>query len=137
MTPFTPEFRAWLEQERTWGSLATREITRRRRAADGEMHGLERFTVRMGLVQLTGSIAAWADGLRAGLHKRGFEDAAARFASSPPFAGEVADADFQRLQDYVVARVELLGELLAETPPAPQPGDRGGPRPSGDPPGSS
>jgi hypothetical protein len=121
--PFTPEFRAWLEQELTWGSRAIREISRQRGAADEGLHGLERFTVRMGLVELTGSIAAWAHGLQAGLLKVGAEQAAARFAMSPPFAGEIAGDDYGRLEDYVASRVELLGELLADTPPASQPPD--------------
>lgn len=119
MRPFAPEFRAWLEQERGWGSEAIQEISRRRRAAAGERHGLERFTVRMGLVELTGSIAAWAGGLHAGLIKAGAGEAAASFAFSPPFASEVEDADFDRLRDYVAIRVELLAGLLAGKPPAP------------------
>ena len=120
MKPFTPAFRAWLEQERSWGSQAIREISRQREAADGRLRGLERFTVRMSLVELTGLIAAWANGLQAGLIKVGAGDGARPFAVSPPFAEEVTEADYDHLKDYLAVRVEILTELLADAPPAPR-----------------
>jgi len=121
--PFPPEFRAWIEQERAWGRRAIEEISRRRRLAEAGRHGLERFTGRMGLVELTGSIATWTNGLRAGLLKEGGEVAAEGFASNPPFATEAAGADYDRLCDYVARRVELLGELLDGTTAVPPPAD--------------
>ena len=117
MNPFTPAFRAWLEQERSWGLRAIREISHQREAADAGLHGLGRFTLRMRLVELTGSVAAWADGLQAGLIKVGAEDGATAFAISPPFAEEASEGDYERLGDYLAIRVELLAELLAEGPP--------------------
>lgn len=121
--PFSPDFRAWIEQERRWGRRAIEEISRRRRLAEGGRHGLERFTGRMGLVELTGSIAAWTNGLRAGLLKEGREDAAEGFVSNPPFATEAEGADFELLGDYVARRVELLGELLDGTSAVPPTAD--------------
>jgi len=99
------------------------EISRRRRQAEGGRHGLDRFRGRMGLVELTGSIAAWTNGLRAGLLKEDRHDAAEGFASNPPFATEAAGADYDRLRDYVLRRVDLLGELLDATAAVPPTGD--------------
>jgi hypothetical protein len=113
--PLTPQFRAWLERERAWGRHAVHAITRQRLQLLEETHGLARFTQRMALVNLTGSIAAWANGLRDGLNKVGHADAAALFGIDPPFAAtDPSTDDCDRLAEYVEARMAALGELLAE-----------------------
>jgi hypothetical protein len=111
--PLTPQFRAWLEHERAWGRQAVNAITRQRRLLLAETHGLERFTVRMALVNLTGSVARWANGLRDGLDKEGDPETAALFAIGPPFAATDPTAeDCDRLGEYVEARITALQELL-------------------------
>ena len=116
--PLTPQFRAWLEQERVWGRHADHAITRQRRLLLAETHGLERFRLRMALVDLTGSVARWANGLREGLNKMGHADTAALFAISPPFAAaDPTTDDCDQLARYVEARMEALDDLLAEDAP--------------------
>jgi hypothetical protein len=94
---------------------AVRAIIRQRRRLPSDTHGLERFTVRMALVNLTGSVATWAHGLHHGLSRAGQAAAAAAFAQSPPFAAaEPTTADYDRLSEYVEARMTVLRDLLAE-----------------------
>lgn len=116
--PLTPQFRAWLEHEHDWGRHAVHAITRQRRLLLAETHGLERFTLRMALVNLTGSVARWANGLDDGLEKVGHPETAALFATSPPFAaGDPTTDDCDRLANYVEARMKALRDLLAEDAP--------------------
>ncbi len=90
-------------------------IARQRRLLLAESHGLERFTLRMALVNLTGSVARWASGLRDGLEKVGHAETAALFALSPPFAAaDPTTEDCERLAEYVEARMKALNDLLAE-----------------------
>lgn len=108
----------WLEHEYTWGRQAVHAITRQRRQLLAETHGLERFTLRMALVNLTGSVAQWANGVGDGLNKVGHVEAAALFAVSPPFAAtDPTTDDCDQLADYVEARVKALHDLLAEDAP--------------------
>jgi len=80
-----------------------------------ETHGLERFKLRMALVELTGSVARWANGLYDGLNKVGRGESAALFAAAPPFAGaDPTTEDCDQLRQYVQARMRALDELLAE-----------------------
>lgn len=117
MTVSNPEVRRWLEQERDWGLRARAMLARRRPQNAREVHGLDRFALRMGLVELTGSVAAWANGLHSGLLKWEEPEAAARFAVGPPFAAtEPGQADYDRLTDYLQERIELLRRLLAGEP---------------------
>ena len=68
----------------------------------------------MALVNLTGSVASWADGLQEGLARTGSTDAAAVFALGPPFAAtEPTTGDCDRLAQYVEARMTVLQDLLA------------------------
>ncbi len=113
--PLTPQFRAWLEQECDWGGLAVRAITRQRRPLLADPHGLDRFTVRMALVNLTGSVARWANGLGDGLSKVGHIETAGLFAIGPPFAAaDPTTEDCDQLAGYVQTRVQALRDLLAE-----------------------
>jgi hypothetical protein len=87
---------------------------RQRRLLLEETHGLERFTIRMALVDLTGSVARWGNGLRDGLNKVGHTETAALFAIVPPFAATDPTADdCDRLGEYVEDRLKVLGDLLA------------------------
>jgi len=113
--PLTPEFRAWLEQERDWGRNAVHAITRQRRLLLAETHGLDRFRVRMALVNLTGSVARWAHGLNHGLNKVGHTETAGLFAIDPPFAAaDPSTDDCDQLAEYVQAHMNALHDLLAE-----------------------
>jgi len=113
--PLTPQFRAWLEQERAWGRQAVHAIRRQRRLLLAETHGLERFTLRMALVSLTVSVARWANNLGDGLTKAGLAEPAAQFAISPPFAAtDPTTDDCDELAEYVEARMKALDDLLAE-----------------------
>ncbi len=114
-SPLTPQFRAWLEREHDWGRQALDAITRQRRLLLAEAHGLERFTLRMALVNLTGSVVRWANGLGNGLDKVGRAETAALFAISPPFAGaDPTTDDCDQLARYVEAGMKALRDLLAE-----------------------
>jgi hypothetical protein len=111
----TPELRAWLERERAWGVLALRAIARRGGQLHADGRGLERFSARMALVELTGSVAKWAHGLHDGLDRSGPPEAAAPFAIAPPFAAtDPTSGDCERLGQYVAARLEVLRGVLAE-----------------------
>lgn len=113
--PLTPQFRAWLENEHAWGEQAVHAITRQRRLLFAETHGLERFTLRMTLVDLTGSVARWGNGLHDGLNKVGHAETAALFAMSPPFAAaDPTTDDCDQLAAYVEARMKAVHDLLAE-----------------------
>ncbi len=115
MLPLTPQFRAWLEHEHAWGRQAVYAIARQRPLLLAETHGLERFTLRMTLVNLTGSVARWANGLSDGLNKVGHTETAAQFAVSPPFAAtDPTTNDCDALTEYVEARMKALHDLLAE-----------------------
>jgi hypothetical protein len=112
--PITPQFRAWVERERAWGREAARAIARQRRLLLAETHGLEQFTKRMALVNLTGSVARWGNGLSAGFKNVGHTETAAVFAISPPFAATVPTSDdTDHLGEYVEARIKVLGDFLA------------------------
>jgi hypothetical protein len=112
----TPELRAWLERERVWGARALRAIARRGGQFHADGHGLERFSARMALIELTGSVAKWAHGLHDGLDRSGHPEAAAPFAVAPPFvATDPTSGDCERLGEYVEARLEVLRDLLAES----------------------
>ena len=88
---------------------------RQRRPLLADPHGLDRFTVRMALVNLTGSVARWANGLGDGLGKVGHTETAALFAIRPPFAAaDPTTEDCDELAEYVQARVKALHDLLAE-----------------------
>jgi len=113
--PLTPQFRAWLEREHAWGRQAVHATTRQRRLLLAESHGLERFTRRMAVVNLTGSVARWAHGVGDGLNKVGHTETAALFAVSPPFAAADPSAeDCDRLAEYVETRLGAVDDLLAE-----------------------
>ncbi|HWW90397.1 MAG TPA: hypothetical protein VNY35_06410 [Solirubrobacteraceae bacterium] len=72
----------------------------------------------MALVNLTGSVARWANGLGDGLSKVCHAETAALFAIHPPFAAADPNADdCDQLADYVEARMEALRDLLAEDAP--------------------
>jgi hypothetical protein len=110
----TPAFITWLEHQRRRGSVALAKIADQRRLLLGEAHGLERFAIRMALVNLTGLVAGWARGVHEGLSEAGHEQAAAAFALSPPFAeSDPTTEDCERLGEYVEERVKLLEDLLA------------------------
>jgi hypothetical protein len=97
-----------------WGSQAVRAIATQRRRLSDHTHGLERFALRMALVDLAGSVARWAIGLHDGLSKAGHVEAAAVFALGPPFpATDPTTDDCDQLGEYVEARMEELQELLA------------------------
>jgi hypothetical protein len=72
----------------------------------------------MALVNLTGSVARWANGLGAGLNKVGHAETAALFAVNPPFAaGDPTTDDCDQLAEYVETRMEALHDLLAKDAP--------------------
>jgi hypothetical protein len=111
--PLDPDFRAWVEAERAWGARAVAAIDRRSRQPSGAS-GLERFAARMAMVELTGSVARWANRLHDGLCRAGCAEAAAAFATTPPVAGAPPTSDdYHRLGDYVQARMTVLAELLS------------------------
>lgn len=119
-----PDFRTWVERERDWGLAALGAVDRTRRQVLEEKHGLDRFSVRMGLVELTGAVAAWSHNLRAGFEKHGDAPEAAEFAAPPPFADtDPSAADCDRLSDYVEARRRQLADWLADDA-GPSPQDR-------------
>jgi hypothetical protein len=110
----TPEFRSWLERERATGRRALNAIARQRRQLLAETHGLERFALRMALVDLTGSVARWGNALYERLEEAGHVEAAAPFATAPPFAAtDPSTDDCDQLAEYVEARLQVLGDLLA------------------------
>jgi hypothetical protein len=116
--PLTPQLRAWVEHERVRGAQVVRAIMRQRGLIRSDTHGLEQFTMRMALVNLTGSVASWANGLHDGLSKTGNLDAARVFAVSPPFAAtDPTTGDYDQLGDFVEARTKVLQELLASDAP--------------------
>jgi hypothetical protein len=91
-----------------------RVIMRQRGLLPGDTHGLERFKTRMALVNLTGSVASWANGLHDGLSKAAYVEVAAVFAASPPFAAtDPATGDYDQLGDFLEERMKVLEELLA------------------------
>jgi len=111
----TPDFREWLEKERSWGRRARHAIANRESRLTREMAGIDRFALRIEFVELTGAVAHWARGLQGALAGIGRPEAAAPFAQPPPFASEApADGDFARLDHYLEARVALLEELLGQ-----------------------
>jgi hypothetical protein len=110
----TPQQRAWVERERAWGARASQVISRQRDELSADTHGLDRFTTRMALVELTGRVARWANALHDGLAKSEHVEAAAAFALSPPFAAaDFTASDYDRLEDYVEARMLVLRDVLA------------------------
>lgn len=112
--PLTQDFRTWIERERAWGRHAVAAIARQRKLVVADGSGLERFTVRMALVELTGSVARWGNGLREGLAKVDRSEAAAAFAAGPPFpATDPRPADCDHLRDYVETGMSALEDLLA------------------------
>jgi hypothetical protein len=97
-----------------WGSQAVHAIARQRRRFPGDARGLERFALRMALVELAGSVATWASGLHDGLSKAGHAEAAAVFALAPPFAAtDPTTGDCDQLAEYVEVRMDVLRELLS------------------------
>jgi hypothetical protein len=109
-----PEFRSWLERERATGRRALNAIAPQRRQLLAETHGLERFALRMALVDLTGSVATWGNAVHERLEEAGHVEAAALFATGPPFAAtDPSSDDCDRLSEYVEARLQVLGDLLA------------------------
>lgn len=116
----TPELRAWLEQERSWGAHAREAVSRLSSSASPHPQGLERFGARMALVDLTGSVAAWANGLHGGLNRWGFDEAAAAFETGPPFpATDLGAADYDHLAEYLEIRMGVLRELSEADEPEP------------------
>jgi hypothetical protein len=72
----------------------------------------------MALVDLTGSVATWANGLGDGLNKVGRAETAALFASTPPFAAaDPTTDDCDQLAEYVEALMKAVHDLLAEDAP--------------------
>ena len=72
----------------------------------------------MALVNLTGSVARWANGLADGLNKVGHAETAALFAINPPFAAaDPSNDDCDQLAEYVEARMDALHDLLAGDAP--------------------
>ena len=116
--PLTPQFRLWLENEHARGGQAVRAITRQRRLLLAETHGLERFRLRLALVDLTGSVAKWGNGVNDGLNKVGRAETGALFAIPPPFAASDPTAeDCDNLAEYVEVRMKALHDLLADDSP--------------------
>jgi hypothetical protein len=112
--PLAPQFRAWLEDERVWGRHAVDAIATQRRLLLANKHGLDRFAIRMALVDLNGSVARWARNLHDGLIKVDDAKAAAVFAISPPFvATDPTIGDCDLLSEYVEVRIDSLRDLLA------------------------
>jgi hypothetical protein len=69
----------------------------------------------MALVNLTGSVVRWANGLGDGLNRVGLAETAALFAISPPFAAaDPTTDDCDQLAKYVEVRMKALHDLLAE-----------------------
>jgi hypothetical protein len=67
----------------------------------------------MALVDLTGSVASWGNGVHEQLAKAGQGEAATEFAASPPFAaGNPTTDDYDHLEQHVVARMQVLEDLL-------------------------
>lgn len=111
----TLKFRVWVEQESAWAAAALQAIARQRELLQADPHGLDRFTVRMRLVKLTGAVAAWGNNLRAGFEKAGRPDIAALLAPEPPFAAtDVSTEDCDRLAAHVESRTGILRGFLAE-----------------------
>ena len=78
-----------------------------------DTHALGQFTKRMALVDLTGSVASWARGVHDVLSKADHAEAAAVFALSPPFAASnPTSGDYDRLEQHVEARMQVLEDLL-------------------------
>ena len=68
----------------------------------------------MALVNLTGSVARWGNGLCDGLNKVGHVETAALFAIGPPFAAtDPTTDDCDHLGEYVEAHMKVLQDLLA------------------------
>ena len=79
-----------------------------------DTHGLDRFTIRMALVDLNGSVARWVRNLYDGLIKVGDAEAAAVFSIGPPFAAtDPTTRDCDLLSEYVEVRISLLQDVLA------------------------
>jgi hypothetical protein len=96
------------------GGQIARAIARQRGELPSDARGLDQFAVRMALVELTGSVARWANRLHDGLGKAGHTEAAAVFALSPPFADPVpTPGAFDSLDRFVAERVKVLQHLLA------------------------
>jgi hypothetical protein len=113
-TPLTPEFRTWLDHERAWARYALRAITDRRELSAAEVHPMERFGLRMSVVNLTGAVAHWAHGLCAGLEKVGHVDGLEVLAAGPPFSSaDITQEDFDRLEAFVESGVSLIEVVLA------------------------
>jgi hypothetical protein len=114
-------FKAWLEREHGRGRHVAHEIGRQGRQPLVETHGLAQFTRRMAFVELTGSVSSWAKGVHDGLSEAGHLEAAAVFASAPPFAAaSPTPNDYELLEDHVTTRVQVLRDLLDRTG---EPGD--------------
>ena len=110
----TPEFRAWLEQETLRGRRVLHAINRQHRLLPTDSHGLGRFAIRMALVDLTGAAARWSRTVHGVLLDAGLPEAAAAFASAPPFAEtDTGPEDCERLHEWVQARTNVLDGLLA------------------------
>jgi hypothetical protein len=72
----------------------------------------------MDLVNHTGSVAKWANGLGDGLDKVGHAETAALFAIGPPFAAaDPSTDDCDQLAKYVETRMKALHDLLAADAP--------------------
>lgn len=111
----TLAFRVWVEQEIAWAAAALGAIARQRELLQADPHGLDRFTVRMRLVKVTGAVAAWSNNLRAGFEKAGRADIAAQLAAEPPFAAtDATTEDCDRLAGHVESRRGILRGFLAE-----------------------
>jgi hypothetical protein len=107
------QFRQWLLRQRARGLLEIHEINRQRRLLPTDTHGLARFSVRMALVDLTGSAAKWTRELHDGLRGAGEVQAAAMFASSPPFAAtDPTPEDCDRLCAWLEERIGVLSDIL-------------------------
>ncbi len=111
------QIRLWLQAELSQGRELNRRINRQSRQLAAATHGLAKFTVRMALVELTGSAAKWARRVHEGLLRCGERDGAELFAATPPFAAtDPAPEDCERLSDWTEERLTVLAELLARQP---------------------
>jgi hypothetical protein len=72
----------------------------------------------MALVDLTGSVASWANGVHDHLTDTGQVEAAAACAGAPPFAaGNPTSGDYDRLERHVAARMQVLKDFLGSDAP--------------------
>jgi hypothetical protein len=110
-----PELKRWLEQQHKCGREALHKLNLQREQLRTETRGLDRFSIRMALVEVTGAVAGWTKEVHDGLSRAGHPEAALVFAPGPPFpATDPTSDDCDRLGDYLEARMKALQDLLNE-----------------------